>query len=98
NKPSTLATAAPKPAPPPAPFRAAPQPAPGPAGVRRFEMEEDGTRYFWEIEADGQKHRVRFGTFETKVKTFDSEQECREALVSRVQDKLSNGFVEVETD
>jgi DNA ligase-1 len=65
---------------------------------RRFEMEEDGTRYFWEIELDGARHRVRYGTFERRVKTFGSDDESRDALEARVAEKLAKGFVEVEPE
>jgi len=69
------------------------------AGTRRFEMtDEEGTRYFWEIEQDGAKHRVRFGTFQSKVKSFGSPAESVEALEQRIAEKLDNGFVEVDTD
>jgi DNA ligase-1 len=102
NKPSTLgkpvvSRPADPPAPPKAPVRppaAAEAPAVRPS-VRRFEMVEGGTRYFWEIEADGTKHRARFGTFDVKVKTFASVDESQEALEARIQEKLENGFVEV---
>ena len=67
-----------------------------PATRRRFEMQEGDTRYFWEIEQDGEKHRVRFGTFQAKVKKFDSESEAETALAERIQEKLENGFVEVD--
>ena len=62
---------------------------------RRFEMEEDGTRYFWEIERDGARHRVRFGTFEVKVRKFDDEARAADALEGRIAEKLAKGFVEV---
>jgi predicted DNA-binding WGR domain protein len=65
-------------------------------GLRRFEMTDGGTRYFWEIEADGAVHRVRFGTFEAKVKRFDSEDDSRAALEERIAEKLAKGFVEIE--
>lgn len=66
---------------------------------RRFEMtDEEGTKYFWEIELDGTKHRVRYGTFEARVKSFGSPRESLEALEQRIAEKMENGFVEVETD
>ena len=79
---------------------AAPVPAPvlGGGSRRRFEMQDGGSRYFWEIERDGEKHRVRFGTFESKVKKYDSEVEAEAALAERISDKLEKGFIEVEDD
>lgn len=65
---------------------------------RRFEMDDGDQRYFWEIETEGNKHRVRYGTFESKVKSFDSSEECAEALERRVAEKLEKGFVEVDDD
>lgn len=64
-------------------------------GVRRFEMQDDEGRYFWEIERDGDSHRVRYGTFEVKVKLFESEEESAESLVKRIEEKLAKGFVEI---
>lgn len=66
------------------------------SGRRRFEMQDGDTKYFWEIEKDGTKHRVRYGTFEAKVKTFDSGDECDEALEARIAEKLEKGFIEVD--
>lgn len=65
---------------------------------RRFEMTDGDTRYFWEIERDGTKHRVRFGTFETKVKSYESEAAASAALETRIAEKLANGFAEVDED
>ena len=59
-------------------------------------QDDEGTRHFWEIEQDGTKHRVRYGTFESKVKKFDSADEARSALAKRIEDKQAKGFVEVE--
>lgn len=98
--PSTLATKTEtvprRPAAAPAPARPAPvAPSPARPGVRRFEMRDGDTQYFWEIEADGAKHRVRYGTFEVRVKSFASESESREALEARIAEKVGKGFVEV---
>jgi DNA ligase-1 len=83
----------------------APKPAPKPTASaltdgrrRRFEMTDGETRYFWEIERDGAKHRVRFGTFESKVKTFDSDGTASDAFEARIAEKIANGFAEVEVD
>ena len=84
-------------APLPAPARAAPA-APEKASRRRFEMQDGETRYFWEIERHGAKHRVRFGTLESKVKKYGSEGEAEAALAERIQAKLQSGFIEVDED
>jgi DNA ligase-1 len=65
---------------------------------RRFEMEDGDTRYFWEIEQDGARHRVRYGTFEQKTKRFGSEGEAKEALAERIAEKIERGFREVEEE
>lgn len=68
-----------------------------PSKVRRFVMtDEEGTQYFWEIVRDGAKHRVRFGTFESKVKRFETEEEASEELERRIAEKIEKGFVEEE--
>jgi len=81
---------------------AAPAPAETPpvsdSGRRRFEMQDGDTRYFWEIEQVGAKHRVRFGTFETKVKKFATAGEAQSALAARIREKLALGFTEVTED
>ena len=80
---------------------AAPVPAPVVAttgGRRRFEMQDGDTRYFWEIERDGTRHRVRFGTFESKVKKYESDAEAEAALAERIKDKLEKGVAEVDDD
>lgn len=64
-------------------------------GVRRLELQDGETRYFWEIEQDGTKHRVRFGTFEAKVKRYGSEEEASAELERRIAEKLGKGFEEV---
>lgn len=88
-------------APVPAPARV-PAPAPTRAAAaarrRRFEMRDGDVRYFWEIERDGAKHRVRFGTFEAKVKSYESVGDAESALAERIQAKLDNGFIEVDDD
>lgn len=93
--PSNLA---PERRPAPAPPPAEPIPAPSSPGRRRFEMTDGDTRYFWEIERHGTKHRVRFGTFEAKVKSYASEAEASAALLARIEEKLANGFAEVDVE
>lgn len=51
---------------------------------------------FWEIEVVGTKHRVRFGTFEVKSKSFETEEEALREAESRIADKVEKGFREVE--
>lgn len=85
------------------PSRLVSAPVPAPAQLvepsrRRFEMQDGEIRYFWEIERQGAKHRVRFGTFESKVKKYDSEGEADAALAERIQGKLQSGFIEVDED
>ncbi|MFO0668902.1 MAG: DNA ligase [Polyangiaceae bacterium] len=90
-RPAPQAVQAPKPA--PAPSAAAAEP---PARFRRFEWIEGDTRMFWEIERDGDRHRVRYGSFEQKVKRFASDEEAERALEERIREKLDQGFVETE--
>ncbi len=91
--PSTLEAPAAKPKAAPAP-----KPAATTRGKRRFEMRDGDTNYFWEIEATGNKHRVRYGTFDVRVKTFESEIASRDAIEARVTEKLGKGFVEVDEE
>jgi predicted DNA-binding WGR domain protein len=61
-----------------------------------FEKREpDGTRKFWEIEPDGSRHRVRFGVFEAKTKTFTDAAQAAAELEARIAEKLGRGFEEV---
>jgi DNA ligase-1 len=80
------------------PPKAAPRKPAARAGRRRFEMQEGDTRYFWEIERDGVRHRVRYGTYEQKSKRFESEREAEEALAERIAEKMERGFTEVEEE
>jgi len=64
-------------------------------GIRRFELHSDEENAFWEIEVIGNKHRVRFGTFEVKSKTFETEEEAQREAESRIADKMGKGFDEV---
>jgi len=63
--------------------------------VRRFELHDGETNAFWEIEVVGKKHRVRYGTFEVKAKTFESEGEALVEAEARIADKIGKGFREV---
>ncbi len=63
--------------------------------IRRFEMRDDETNAFWEIEVVGTKHRVRYGTFEVKTKSFASEGEALVEAEARIAEKVGKGFREV---
>ena len=63
--------------------------------TRRFEMTDGDTRYFWEVESNGAKQKVRFGTFEEKEKLFEDDDEARENTEKKIAEKLSKGFKEV---
>jgi len=68
----------------------------GPAKVRRFEMKEGDQHLFWEIEVVGNKHRVRYGSYESKAKTFESAGSALVEAEARIADKVGKGFTEVE--
>ncbi|MDP2269564.1 MAG: DNA ligase [Archangium sp.] len=78
-------------------------PAPPPPAVvkrgnmptRRFEMTDGDTRYFWEVESNGSKQKVRFGTFEEKEKLFEDDDEARENTEKKIAEKLGKGFKEI---
>jgi len=75
---------------------AAPPPTPrGPMPLRRFEMTDGDTRYFWEVETTGSKQKVRFGTFEEKEKLFEDDAEARENAEKKIAEKVAKGFKEV---
>ncbi|MDP3153144.1 MAG: DNA ligase [Archangium sp.] len=63
--------------------------------TRRFEMTDGDTRYFWEVESNGSKQKVRFGTFEEKEKLFEDDDEARENTEKKIAEKLGKGFQEV---
>jgi DNA ligase-1 len=76
-----------------APRETASASAPRPTSVRRrFEREENGLRYFWEIEVVGATHRVTSGTFTEDEDTFESSDEALEALEREVRARLKEGF------
>ncbi len=64
--------------------------------LRRFELHDDEQNAFWEIEVVGDKHRVRFGTFESKTKTFESDEQALTEAEARIAEKLGRGFREVD--
>ena len=63
--------------------------------LRRFEMTDGDTRYFWEVETTGSKQKVRFGTFEEKEKLFEDDDEARENAEKKIAEKVAKGFKEV---
>lgn len=65
--------------------------------IRRFEMTDGDTRYFWEVDTTGSKQKLRFGTFEEKEKVFEDDDEARENSDKKIQEKLAKGFKEVTT-
>lgn len=87
------------------PSRAGDTPAPPssltrekPMTLRRFEMTEADTRYFWEIETQGLSQTIRFGTFDQKRNVFEDTDEARSNTAEKIADKLGKGFVEVTSD
>ena len=63
--------------------------------LRRFEMTDGETRYFWEVETTGSKQKLRFGTFEEKEKLFEDDAEARENAEKKIAEKVAKGFKEV---
>ena len=63
--------------------------------TRRFEMTDGDTRYFWEVESNGSKQKLRFGTFEEKEKVFEDDDEARENTEKKIAERLSKGFKEM---
>jgi DNA ligase-1 len=68
----------------------------GPAKIRRFEMKDGDQNLFWEIEVVGNKHRVRYGSYEAKAKTFESAGAALVEAEARIADKVGKGFKETE--
>lgn len=79
----------------PTPVAPPPRPHRGPMPLRRFEMTDGDTRYFWEVETTGSKQKVRFGTFEEKEKLFEDDDEARENAEKKIAEKVAKGFKEV---
>jgi predicted DNA-binding WGR domain protein len=63
--------------------------------TRRFEMTDGDKRYFWEVETNGSKQKIRFGEFEEKEKLFEDDDEARDNTEKTIADKLGKGFKEV---
>ena len=74
---------------------APPPPRRGNMPIRRFEMTDGETRYFWEVETTGSQQRLRFGTFEEKEKLFEDDDEARDNAEKKIAEKLAKGFAEV---
>lgn len=79
----------------PTPVAPPPRPHRGPMPLRRFEMTDGDTRYFWEVETTGSKQKVRFGTFEEKEKLFEDDDEARDNAEKKIAEKVAKGFKEV---
>ncbi len=63
--------------------------------TRRFEMTDGDKRYFWEVESNGSKQKIRFGEFEEKEKSFEDDDEARENTEKKISEKMAKGFKEV---
>lgn len=67
---------------------------------RRFEFEDDELSKFWEIEARETSLFIRWGAIgtegETETKDFDTVRSSIQELNKLVQEKLDQGYVEVE--
>jgi DNA ligase-1 len=63
--------------------------------TRRFELRDEDQNAFWEIEVVGAEQRVRYGTFESKTKTFASAEEALAAAEKSIAGKLGKGYREV---
>ncbi|MDP3234093.1 MAG: DNA ligase [Myxococcales bacterium] len=79
----------------PTPVAPPPRQHRGPMPLRRFEMTDGDTRYFWEVETTGSKQKVRFGTFEEKEKVFEDDDEARDNAEKKIAEKVAKGFKEV---
>ncbi len=88
-------TFAPRAAEPEVPSPARVQKEPTPMPLRRFEMTDGDTRYFWEVETSGSKQKIRFGTFEEREKLFEDDDEATSNTEKKIAEKLGKGFVEV---
>ena len=67
--------------------------------TRRFEMEEGGSRKFWEVARDGREVTVRYGRIgsagQSKVKSLADEDEARGHVSGLVEEKVGKGYREV---
>lgn len=69
------------------------------AVTRRFELVEDGSSKFWEIDQEGASFTVRYGRIgsagQTQKKDFPGEPQARAAAAKLVAEKTGKGYVEV---
>jgi predicted DNA-binding WGR domain protein len=69
--------------------------------ARRFELDDDTSRKFWEIATEGKANTVRFGRIGTegqvKTKTHPSEKSARVDAEKLVREKVAKGYVEVSS-
>ncbi len=72
-----------------------PTPTRGPMPLRRFEMSDGDTNYYWEIDTSGSKQKIRFGTFELKEKVFEDDDEAASNSEKKIAEKIAKGFKEV---
>lgn len=70
--------------------------------MRRFELHEEASGKFWEIDLDGASFRVRFGKLgapgQTQTKTFDTAAAAEKAAAALVREKTKKGYVERDAD
>jgi predicted DNA-binding WGR domain protein len=68
-------------------------------GTRRFELEENKSSKFWEIELEGSEHTVRYGKIGTagqsKTKSFDSDAKAQASCEKLIGQKQKKGYSEV---
>ncbi|MFY0534336.1 WGR domain-containing protein [Nannocystis pusilla] len=69
--------------------------------ARRFEMEEGGSRKFWEIAIEGHTVTVRYGRIgtdgQTKVKQHGTPEEAAKDAAKLVAEKTKKGYVEASS-
>ena len=66
--------------------------------MRRFELVEDGSRKFWEVDVEGSTVTVRFGRLGTdgqkKAKAHDSPAAAQKDADKLIAEKTKKGYVE----
>jgi DNA ligase-1 len=69
------------------------------ASARRFELDEGGSRKFWEITQDGREVTVRYGRIssdgQSRAKQLASEEAARQHVAGLVGEKMGKGYREV---
>jgi predicted DNA-binding WGR domain protein len=67
--------------------------------TRHFEKPQGDATAFWEIEQQGVRYRVAWGTSKSRgvgqTCTRESEEDCRRMVERKIREKLKEGFVEV---